>query len=78
MFLFVLALTRRDLTREIHGLMITIKDNISGGAAIEQVSLSYPSLYAVFTVDGKPFGHISLQQSCAPNRRHYLQTLELG
>ena len=58
MFLFFLTLTGSGVTKEIHGLMITMKDNISGGATIEQVSLSYPSLYTVFKENGKPFGHL--------------------
>ena len=62
MFLYILTLTERGVTKGVHGSMITMKDNISSGAAIEQVSLFYPSFYAVFTVDGKPLGHLSLQQ----------------
>ena len=35
MFLFFLTLTWSGVTKEIQGLMITMKDNISGRAAIE-------------------------------------------
>ena len=63
MFLYILTLTEKGVTKGVHSLMITMKNNISSGAAVEQVSLSYPSLYAVFTVDTLDTSHYS---SCVP------------
>ena len=42
------------------------RDNISGGAAIEQVSLSKHFSYAILIRSSMPFGHLSQQQLCMP------------